>query len=375
MTNNTTSSCHNCMVLIRKLVLHSMIHNVRVFARYVTSKNKIFVDLSSRNKIQPFLDLGQGHFDDKPSSIPTDLWPVEKIWSILFAGQKTIQRTSLSSTSWICCKDMERILDNLRSKQNRESTAQNYYSIWKQFNKFMVKLDVWPRDWEHCVALYCTYLVNEGRQSNTINSYISTIKAILRADKYKWNDQLGQLNVITWACKYTNDAIRTRLPIMKGFLEVILFKLQRHYGDQNPQPFLESLYRSLFLLAYYGMMRVGELTMDSNNYTLKAKDLFIGRNKNKILIVLYSSKTHLPGQTPQQIKISANQQYDSNSLFCPFKSTREYLTMRGNYSSEEEPFFIFSDGSPVKPDNFRSIMRELIKKLNLNPLLYNTQSF
>ena len=150
---------------------------------------------------------------------------------------------------------MERILDNLRSKQNRESTARNYYSIWKQFNKFMVKLDIQPRDWEQRVALYCTsYLVNEGCQSNTIKSYISTIKAILRADKYKWNDQLAQLNVITWACKYANDAIQTRLPIMKGFLEVILFELQRHYGDQNPQPFLESLYKSLFLLAYYGMM-------------------------------------------------------------------------------------------------------------------------
>ena len=78
---------------------------------------------------------------------------------------------------------MERILDNLRSKQNRESTAWNYYSIWKQFNNFIVKLDVRPGDWENQVALYCTYLVNEGRQSNTIKSYISAIKAILQADQ------------------------------------------------------------------------------------------------------------------------------------------------------------------------------------------------
>ena len=39
MINSTTSSCQYCMVLIRKLVLHSMIHNVRVFARYISSKN------------------------------------------------------------------------------------------------------------------------------------------------------------------------------------------------------------------------------------------------------------------------------------------------------------------------------------------------
>ena len=54
MINNTTSSCRNCMVLIRKLVLHSMIHNVRVFACYITSKNNIFADLLSRNKFSGF---------------------------------------------------------------------------------------------------------------------------------------------------------------------------------------------------------------------------------------------------------------------------------------------------------------------------------
>ena len=80
MINSTTSLCQNCMVLIRKLVLHSMIHNIRVFAHYIPSKNNIFADLLSRNKIQHFRELGKGCFDERPSDIPEDLWPVEKIW-------------------------------------------------------------------------------------------------------------------------------------------------------------------------------------------------------------------------------------------------------------------------------------------------------
>ena len=35
MINNTSSSCSNCMVLIRIIVLYSLIYNVRIFAKYV----------------------------------------------------------------------------------------------------------------------------------------------------------------------------------------------------------------------------------------------------------------------------------------------------------------------------------------------------
>ena len=38
MINNNTSSCRNCLFLIRKLVLHSMVLNTRVFASYISSK-------------------------------------------------------------------------------------------------------------------------------------------------------------------------------------------------------------------------------------------------------------------------------------------------------------------------------------------------
>ena len=53
--NFTTSSCKNCMVLVRILVLHSMIHNVRVFAKYLPSETNEQADMLSRLKIAKFL--------------------------------------------------------------------------------------------------------------------------------------------------------------------------------------------------------------------------------------------------------------------------------------------------------------------------------
>ena len=138
------------------------------------------------------------------------------------------------------------------------------------------------------------------------------------------------------------------------------------------------MYKAIFSLAYYGLMRIGELTVSSNDeHTAKAVNVQIGQNKNKILIVLYSSKTHGKESKPQKIKISeapANSK-PVTKFFCPFKLVRAYLNIRGGYHSKSEPFFIFSDGSPVEASHVRWTLRNIFKCLNLDSSLYDCHSF
>ena len=47
MINSNTSSCRNCMVLIRFIVMHSMVFNIRVYATYVKSKDNKYSDALS----------------------------------------------------------------------------------------------------------------------------------------------------------------------------------------------------------------------------------------------------------------------------------------------------------------------------------------
>ena len=61
-----------------------------------------------------------------------------------------------------------------------------------------------------------------------------------------------------------------------------MFELERIF---NKQFYLESLYKAIFVLAYYGLMQIGELTQ--SNHVLKAKDIQIGVNKPKILLILF----------------------------------------------------------------------------------------
>ena len=173
------------------------------------------------------------------------------------------------------------------------------------------------------------YLVDNGHQSATIRSYCSAIKAVLVADGYDWNDDLVLLASITKACRLINDKVKCRLPINCGLLETMLFELTRLFPQQN---YLDTLYKAIFALSYYGLMRIGEITF--GNHTLKAKDLHIGMNKDKMLIVLYTSKTHTRANLPRKIKIEAKEwsQLDQsqirNRFFCPFQLIRNYIHLR-----------------------------------------------
>ena len=85
MINNTSSSCKNCMVLIRMIVLKGLIENVRVFARHVEGVKNELADSLSRNKIEYFKELSNHlgrTWDEKPTSVPEQLWPISKIWKL-----------------------------------------------------------------------------------------------------------------------------------------------------------------------------------------------------------------------------------------------------------------------------------------------------
>ena len=132
------------------------------------------------------------------------------------------------------------------------------------------------------------------------------------------------------------------------------------------------MYQAIFCLGYYELMRVGELAQ--GDHPVKAKNIHVARNKDKILIILYSSKTHTKGNYPQEIKISSNTKEKStaNRFFFPFATVRSFLAVRRQgYLSDDENFFIFQDGSPIKPNQTRSVLRTCIGRLNLDSKLYN----
>ena len=223
----------------------------------------------------------------------------------------------------------------------------NYLCVWRQFNDFIMCLDMIPESWEERTLLFIAHMIEVCKaQSSTVKSYVSAIKRMLIDDNYKWDNNKILLTLLTRACRLINDRLQTRLPIHCGLLEILIFELECTFADKE---YLKILYRAMLLIGYYGLMRIGEIT--DSPHIVKAKNVHVGTNKEKILLILYSSKTHHKGNRPQKIKIMANKLkktgHYAKRYFCPFKAMRQYLTLRGSYSDEDKNFFVYRDRSCI----------------------------
>ena len=283
--------------------------------------------------------------------------------------------TRSTDSSQISSNKLNIIVTRLLGQQNRVSTRKTYFRIWRQFNAFLIRLDNKPKDWESRVTLYIGHLIEKGIQSNSIKSYVSAIKRILMDDGYEWEDQKILLSSLTRACRLVNDAIKTRLPIQCGLLELILFEVTR-IMNLNHQTYLKHLYLTIFSIGYYGLMRIGEVTQ--SDHVIQAINVHIATNKNKILLISYSSKTHNEGNRPQKIKITSNNEERTGSYrnrhFCPFQLIRNYIKIRPQVKSMQEQFFVFSDNSPVTSTHVRNILKLAISNLGLDDRLYGYHS-
>ena len=153
----------------------------------------------------------------------------------------------------------------------------------------------------------------------------------------------------------------------------------------SQQYYIEILFKAMFMLSYYGLLRVGEIASEVGQFkadhALKAGNIHVGQNKPKIMIVLHSSKTHGKESPPQKIKISARttlsqgrERYLCQTHFCPFAVMREYMKLRGQYDEDNEQLFIFRHNVPVRPPQIRRILRTCLENLGLDASCYDMHS-
>ena len=107
--------------------------------------------------------------------------------TLIISGQRpsctvsdSMSSSRSSTSSKISMDHVNQVLNRLRKKQVRESTANNYICAWRHLNKFIIGLDYRGYlSWEEKTALFGAFLVDGGVQSSTLKSYFSAIKYIL----------------------------------------------------------------------------------------------------------------------------------------------------------------------------------------------------
>ena len=208
---------------------------------------------------------------------------------------------------------------------------------------------------------------------------------MLKHDGEVLNENQFLLTSLTKACRFQNDRVKTRLPIRKKLLSIMLLKIHTVVGDN--QPYLISLYRAMLSTAYFGLFHICEIAKSpENDHVIKAKDVHVGRNKKKMMFLLHTSKTHWTDCKPQVVKIHSTdfncvgkrfkeKKTNKNGLdFCPFALLNDYINVRNARQSNDEQFFVFHDNSPVSTYNFRVILKDTLEKMGLDPTLYTGHS-
>ena len=83
MVNKFSSSCKNCMFLLRLIMGKCLIYNVKLRVKHVTSQDNKFADLLSRLKYREFRKLARSsnkYFEGKCTELPQQIWPPQKVW-------------------------------------------------------------------------------------------------------------------------------------------------------------------------------------------------------------------------------------------------------------------------------------------------------
>ena len=129
--------------------------------------------------------------------------------------------------------------------------------------------------------------------------------------------------------------------------------------------------KAMFLLAFHGLLRIGEFTVKNNeqNHTLQMADIQFGQNKiSKVcsyVIITFRSFKHSKGH-PVVLKIQAS---FGN---CPVSSLQTYVCVRPTVPG---PLFVFADKSAVSASYFSDVLRRCVLAAGLPINSYKPHSF
>ena len=127
---------------------------------------------------------------------------------------------STHSSTTISLKGISDLVELLKTKRHRNGTQKNYYCVWRKFSEFFIRLDNKPEQWEDRITLFVGFLIQNGKKSTTIRSYVSAMKSILWDLEVELTEDRLLLSALTCACKIQNDIFQLKIPIERNYMVI-----------------------------------------------------------------------------------------------------------------------------------------------------------
>ena len=254
-------------------------------------------------------------------------------------------------------------LSSLLKSSISVSTMKAYERNFKRFVNFLnsyslpLSLPIMPI----CVALYASKLFNDQYAASSIITALSPIAFMHKNQGLKdpVADPLVQRTLK--GIKNARPISDTRLPISLGLLHRLYDTL--HSTTTSPRE--RTMYQSMYLLAFYAFLRVGEFTL-SHSESQNILNLDQIHMSSQSMIITFKQFKHSNGRT-HSIVI-----HPQPNPYCPISAYQRYVRFRGHNPG---PVYVDTNNKSVPREAFVAQFNKSLAFLKLSPQLYKSHSF
>ena len=249
------------------------------------------------------------------------------------------------------------------------NTHNTYEKAWKAFQRFRLQYsyNIYAHPNIEEIAQFIAYLSWHGYASSTISTYVSGIAFIIKSNGLPDITDNFVIRRLIDGCKRRHARRDTRCPITLPILKALLASLS-HVCSHGYEV---AMFRSAYLLAFFGFLRVSEFTVSTRHspITLFDEDVYVseGGTTRQIHIRIRRSKTD-QAANGCQITLPANDRYE----ICPVRAVANYRSMR---SRGGIAFFCNFDRTPLTRQQFTSTLKRAVAFCGLPVTFYSSHSF
>ena len=218
------------------------------------------------------------------------------------------------------------------------------------------------------LALFVSYLHARKLAPSTIKSYLSAIGYVHKLKGLRDPTRAFIIDKLLTALSRQSSS-DIRLPISRPVLHALVGSLNHN----NSSAFHRTLFSTMFLIAFYGFFRIGELAAknaNSGGSVVQFSDMrFLTHDGNiHMLKITITNFKHNTDKRPFVILIER----EDSMPFCPVQAMLDYCKLRGTQAG---PLFCHSDTSPITVGQFNTELHRCLSFCGLDTSRYKGHSF
>ena len=264
-------------------------------------------------------------------------------------------------------------MDHFRPEIAKLLDASNSQNTWKTYNNGLTSFvsfrleeglgNTWPPSISHLVN-YVAYLSKLGYAPATVKVYLSGLSYYLRINELTDLTSSFIIQKMLKGMDKLYGVVDSRKPITLEILARLINSLQFVCSSVYEC----TLFRSMFSLAFFAFLRIGEITINRNTqHVINNDDVNVSHHSQSAYITIPFSKTDQKGLSTT-LTVESFNQVD----ICPVRLLLNFISIRHQNNG---PLFCHFNKTGVTRYQFSSVLCKTMKFIDCNPNEYNTHSF